>query len=115
MFVHTCTLHRLLTLVFKGGVCGWWWDVVKVTWVGDGPIPCCAVFKGETVVLCNVVFSCKAVPMEEIPLVYSVDVEEFDWLFATVVTGSVISLLWEDLSCPCSMLLKVCVLLDDLW
>ena len=53
--------------------------------------------------------------MEEIPLVYSVDVEEFDWLFATVVTGSVISLLWEDLSCPCCVFFKVCVFLYDLW
>ena len=53
--------------------------------------------------------------MEEIPLVYSVDVEEFDWLFATVVTDSVVPLLWEDLSCPCCVFFKVCVLLDDLW
>ena len=53
--------------------------------------------------------------MEEIPLVYSVDAVEFDWLFSTVVTGGVIPLLREDLSCPCRMLFKVCVLLDDFW
>ena len=53
--------------------------------------------------------------MEEIPLVYSVNVEEFNWLFSTVVAESVVSLLWEDLSCPGSVFFKVRVLLDDLW
>ena len=53
--------------------------------------------------------------MEEVPLVYSVDAIEFDWLFCPVVTGGVVPLLWKDLSCPCNMLFKVCVLLDDLW
>ena len=52
--------------------------------------------------------------MEEIPLVYSVDVKEFDWLFSTVVAGGVVPLLREDLSCPCCMFFKVCVFLDDL-
>ena len=53
--------------------------------------------------------------MEEVPLIYSVDVEEFDWLFSTVVAESVVSLLWKDLSCPCRVFFKECVLLDDLW
>ena len=101
-------------VIFKGGICGRWWDVVKVTWVGDEPISCCTVVERETVVFCDVVCSCKGVPMEEIPLVYSVDTIEFDWLFSTVVTGGVIPLLWKDLSCSCSVLFKVCVLLDDL-
>ena len=101
-------------MVFKGGVCRWW-NVVEVVWIGDGPIPCCTVFERETVVLCDVVFSCKGVPMEEIPLVYSVDVKEFDWLLSTIVTGGIISLLWKNLFCPCSVFFKVCVLLDDLW
>ena len=52
--------------------------------------------------------------MEEIPLVYSVDAVKFDWLLRTVVTGGVVPLLWEDLSCPCSMFFKVRVFLDDL-
>ena len=100
-------------VVFKGGFSRWWY-VVVVTRIGDGPISCCTVVERETVVFCDVVCSCKGVPMEEIPLVYSVDAIEFDWLFCTVVTGGVVSLLWEDLSCPCSVLFKVCVLLDDL-
>ena len=53
--------------------------------------------------------------MEEVPLVYSVDVEEFDWLFSTIVAESVVPLLWKDLSCPCRMFFEECVLLDDLW
>ena len=53
--------------------------------------------------------------MEEIPLIDSVDAEEFNWLLSTVVTGGVVPLLWEDLSCPCSVFFKVRVLLDDLW
>ena len=85
-----------------------------MVWVGDKPIPCCAVLEREAVVFSDVVFPRERVPMEEIPLVYSVDIKEFDWLLSTIVTGGVIPLLWEDLSCPCSMLLKVCVLLDDL-
>ena len=75
-------------------------------------ILCC--LRGRKSPPCTVVCSCKGVPMEEIPLVYSVNTVEFDWLFSTVVTGGVIPLLWEDLSCPYSMLFKVCVLLDDL-
>ena len=53
--------------------------------------------------------------MEEIPLVDSINVEEFNWLFSTVVAGGVVPLLWEDLSYPCRMFFKICVLLDDLW
>ena len=53
--------------------------------------------------------------MEEIPLVYSVNIEEFNWLLSTIVAESVVPLLWKDLSCPCCMLFKECVLLDDLW
>ena len=102
-------------VIFKGGVCGWWWGVVKVTWVGDKPISCCAVLERKAVVFSDIVFPRERVPMEEIPLIDSVNVEEFDWLFSTVVTGGVIPLLREDLSCPCRMLFKVCVLLDDLW
>ena len=84
-------------------------------WIGDGPISCCTVLEWETVVLSDVIFSCEGVPVEKVPLVYSVDVKKFDWLFSTVVAGCVVPLLWEDLSCPCRMLFKVCVLLDDLW
>ena len=102
-------------VVFKRGVCRWWWYIVVVAWIGDGPISCCTIVKRETVIFCDVVYSCKGIPMEEIPLVYSVDAIEFDWLFSTVVTGGIIPLLWEDLSCPCSVLFKVCVLLDDFW
>ena len=102
-------------VVFKRGFCRWWWYIVVVTRVGYGPIACCAVVEGETVVFCDVVCSCKGVPMEEIPLVYSVDAVKFNWLLCTVVTGGIISLLWKDLSCPCRMLFKVRVLLDDLW
>ena len=82
--------------------------------VSDEPISCCAVFKGEAVVFCDVVFSCKGIPMEEIPLVYSVNVEEFNWLFGTVVAESIVPLLWKDLSCPCRMFFVECILLDKL-
>ena len=52
--------------------------------------------------------------MEEVPLVYSVNVEKFDWLFSTVVAESVVSLLWKDLPCPCRVFFKERILLDDL-
>ena len=65
--------------------------------IGDGPISCCTVFERETVVFCDVVCPCKGVPMEEIPLVYSVDAIEFDGLFSSLITGGIVPLLWEDL------------------
>ena len=85
-----------------------------MTWIGDGPISCCTVLEWETVVFSDVVFSCEGVPVEKVPLIYSVDVEKFDWLFSTVVTSGVVPLLREDLSCPCRMFFKVCVFLDNL-
>ena len=86
-----------------------------MTWISDEPISGCTVFERETVVFCDVVFSCKGVPMEEIPLVYSIDVKEFYWLFRAVVAESVVPLLWKDLSCPCRVFFKECVSLDDFW